>query len=486
MTGRDLKRHAIGGAIFLVAGRFLRAVQSIAALAVLSRYLSPAEFGLISMVLFVSAIAQIFTDFGTRVALVQRKEVTRLEEDSVFWWNIGTGTLLTALIIIFSAQIAGLMGAVQMQGPLLWVAPIFLIGALQGVSLSVLERRLAFGKITLAEVGAAVSGSVAAVIMVLMGFKIEALVAQQVVAAIVNATTILAFARWRPKAEFSYAALKPLLSYGSYVTAAGVVQTMSAQADRPIVGNRLSATDLGYSAISEQIVMSPLRIMVQMVRKVMFPIMSTIQDDDVRMRRGYIGMQHGLMVVMAPIAFGLWAVAEPLVAILLGKGWEMVAVLMGYLTLRSLFTTFNDLNYVVFSAKGWAKFQFKWSIFSAAATVVTLLVTVGSGIEAVVAGRLAVVILLTPLHSFFALRLIQQPAAEVAGVLVRPLVVALLMGLAVAWLQGELAAAGIGALVQLLICMPAGALIYLVGEMLLDRARLLPLVQQVRSRGRKG
>lgn len=486
MSNRNLKRHAIGGSAMAVAGRLTRALQGIAALAILSRYLTPAEFGLMAMVAFVASLAQIFTDFGTRLALVQRQTVTRLEEDSVFWWNLGLGLVLTAVIMLFSGPIAGLMGQASMQGPLIWVAPIFLIGALQGVPLSVLERRMSFGWIAAAEAGSAVAGSVAAVIMVLLGYRIEALVAQTVVASIVCAGVIVIASRWRPGFSFSAAALKPLLSYGGYVTAAGVVQTASAQADRPIVGNRLSAADLGYSTIAEQIVLSPLRITVQMVRKVMFPIMATIQDDNIRMRRGYIAMQHGMMVIMAPICFGLWAVADPIVAIVLGRGWEMVAVLMGYLTLRALFSTFNELNYVIFSAKGWARFQLKWSIFSAVINVVALLLLVDYGIEAVVAGKLAVAILLTPVNAWFALRLIGQPAGEVVNVLIRPLISALAMGLAVSWLQGQLAAGGVGALSQLLICIPVGAVLYLAAEALLDRRRLMDLLRQIRSRGKAG
>lgn len=491
MTNKNLKQHAIKGASLAVAGRLVRALQGIVALAILSRYLTPAEFGLMAMVAFVASLAQIFTDFGTRVALVQRREVTPLEENSVFWWNLGLGAALTGAIMALSPWIAGLMGDGAMQKPLLWVAPIFLIGALQGVPLSILERRMAFGRIALSEAGGAVAGSVAAVIMVLLGFKLEALIAQTVVAAIVTALVVITGARWRPQAQFNMAALKPLLSYGGYVTAAGVVYTLSAQADRPIVGSRLSPSELGYSTITEQIVLSPLRITVQMVRKVMFPVMASIQDDDARLRRGYIGMQYALMVVMAPIAFGLWAIAGPTVDLLLGQGWEMVTVLMGYMTIRSLFSTFNDLNSVVFSAKGWAKFQFKWSVFSGILGVGTLLLTVNYGIEAVVAGKLALAILLTPVNSYFALRLISQPAGEVVKVLIRPLMSAFAMALAVAWVQQQLAlgATGLGSvgpLLQLFICIPLGGVLYLAAEMLIDRGRFVPLVRQILSRGQRG
>lgn len=479
---QNLRAKALKGASFTVAGRLMRAVQGVAVLGILSRYLTATEFGLIAMVAFVTSIAQVFTDFGTRVALVQKQDATRLEEDSVFWWNLGAGSLLTIGVMLASPWIAEMMGSDEVVTPLLWVAPIFVLGALQGVPQSVLERRLAFGQLTMAEVSSAIGSSLVAVIMVFLGFKLEALIAQMMAAPIINLIVILWFARWRPQMQFSYPALRPLLSYGGYVTAAGVVQIVSGQMDRPVVGNRLSATDLGYSRLADQIVFSPLRITVQMVRKVMFPIMATIQNDDVRMRRGYLTMQHSLMVVMAPIAFGLWAVAHPAVRVLLGPGWDMVAVLMGLTTIRTMFNTFNDLNSVIFSAKGWAKFQFKWSIFSGTLSVCTLLVTVNYGIVAVVAGKLVLTALLTPLNSYFALRLIGQRPTEVINVLGRPILSAMIMGMVVAFVQSRLQ---MGAISQLLICIPLGTVLYLALQLVVDRQRLLGLVRQIRTRRRQ-
>jgi O-antigen/teichoic acid export membrane protein len=483
MTSKNLKSHAISGARLAVAGRLIRAVQGIAALSILSRFLTPAEFGLIAVVTFVAGIAQVFTDFGSRVALVQRRDTTLLEEDSVFWWNLGLGAVLTAGVMLFAPQIAVLMGTGDISWPLVWVAPIFLFGALQGVPLSVLERRFSFGWIMLSEVGSALAGSAVAIILAVMGYRLEALVLQQIAGPLVCMLVILVGARWRPRLQFSYAALKPLLSYGGYVTAAGVVQLLSSQADRPVVTHRLSSTDLGYSTIAEQIVLSPFRIIVQMVRKVMFPIMSTIQDDDARLRRGYLALQHGLMTLMAPVAFGLWAVATPLVSLLLGKGWEMVAVLIGLVSIRLLFLTVNDLNNVIFSAKGWARFQFKWSLFAAVMNIGTLLLMVSYGIVAVTVGRLALSILLVPVQSWFVQRLIGLHPLQLVGALVPPILSGFLMGLGVWQLEERLS---FGPVAQLAICIPVGCLLYILAEMLLDRKRFLPLLRQLAHRRQKG
>jgi hypothetical protein len=39
---------------------------------------------------------------------------------------------------------------------------------------------------------------------------------------------------------------------------------------------------------------------------------------------------------------------------------------------------------------------------------------------------------------------------------------------------------------QLVICIPLGGVIYLAAEMLFDRARIVPLGRQILSRGRRG
>jgi O-antigen/teichoic acid export membrane protein len=480
---KSLKSSVLSGASLTVTGRLIRALQGIVVLGILSRYVSPEEFGIMSMTAFIGGFAQIFVDFGTRVALVQRQEITNLDENSVFWWSACLGFIISLITVLATPLLANWMGSEELEVPLYWLSTIFVIGGLQSVSLSVLERKLAFGWIAASEVISALSASLVAVLMVILGYRIEALIGQMVTGPFVAAVLVFIGAKWRPKFEFSRDAIKSFLSYGGYVTAAQIVQISATRADRPIVGTRLSSVDLGYSSIAEQVVLSPLRITVQMVRKVMFPVMATIQNDNIRIRRGYLYMQHGLMVVMAPIAFGLWAISSPLVEILLGEGWSMVAVLMGWLAIRTLFTTFSDLNSLVFSAKGHARFQFQWSIFSALVTISALLISVQYGIEAVVISRLVSTVVLTPINAIFALRLIDQPLKEVCLILLRPLISALTMGAIISWIVAQFAATT-NNLTQLAICIPFGVLIYVACEIIVDRKRFFDIMLQIKSRGR--
>lgn len=479
----SLKATAVRGASWTVGARLGRAVMSVVALGILSRFMGPAEFGAAALITFITALAQMLADFGTRIALVQRQKITRIEEDSVYWSNIALGTLVMALLLIFAGPVAALLGDTALAGPLRWVAPIFLVVAMQGLPTTMLERRFAFSGIAAIEVLSSLAGALVAVGLAVAGWRLEALVAQQIVGAVVSTALSILLSGWWPKAQFSMAALRPLLSYGRYVTASGMVQFFANQIDRPIIGNQLSATDLGYVSIVAQIVVAPMRIVVTMVRRVMFPIMASIQDDLVRMRRGLLEVQYGLVVVMAPVCFGLWALAWPIVRLLLGPGWEPAAELMGYATLTALFMVYTDVNSIVFSARGQAKFQFLWSILSLVANVTILLLTVSYGIVAMAAARLALTMVLLPVNNWFADRLVQMPMMDRLLVSLPPLVSAACMaGIVWAmdlWLAGE----GASHYLRLAIGVPLGILAYILLEMVVDRRRFLPFGRMLWAMG---
>lgn len=478
----QLKSHVVRGTRFAVAGRLLRALVGIATLSILSRHLTPQEFGIMALVAFVAAFAQILADFGTRVAIVQRRDVTKLQEDSVFWTNTAIGAAIMVLILVFAEQISWLLGSDSMAGPLRWVSPIFLMGGLQGVPLSVLERSFAFGRLAVAETLGAFSGAATAVVLVLAGWDVGALVAQQLVITFLTGGLYIVFSRWRPGLRYSRAALKPLVDYGSYVTMTNIVQFFGTQSDRPIIGRRLSPADLGYISMAEQIVLSPLRIVAQMVRKVMFPVMSSIQNDDMRLRRGFLGVQHAQLFVLAPLTAGLWAIAVPAVELLLGPKWQMVAVLMGFITVRATVNTLNSFSAALLAAKGRARFQFAWSLCSLVLTVITLLAAAPYGVVVLAAARMVQTLAVTPVFLHFTLRSIGQGYSEFFAVIVRPILSSVVMAIGVTLLLKVLPFDAVG---QLIVAVPFGAAVYGVMELSIDRERVLPLLRQTLSRGRK-
>ena len=62
---------------------------------ILTRLLSPQDFGLLGMVLVFTNFASVFADMGFGVALVQKLDVTQHHKNAVFWISIVIGAVTT-------------------------------------------------------------------------------------------------------------------------------------------------------------------------------------------------------------------------------------------------------------------------------------------------------------------------------------------------------------------------------------------------------
>lgn len=227
-----------------------------------------------------------------------------------------------------------------------------------------------------------------------------------------------------------------------------------------------------------------MRVIGAMTRKVMFPIMAGIQDDAQRVQRGVSEMQYGLAVVMAPACLGLWAICDVIVALLLEPEWAPVAVVMAYGALQAFMALFSDVNMVLLSSQGRARFQFYWALFAMLIRVVVLLIIAPYGLEAVVAGQLALTIFLNMVNTTISHRLVGQPLLPRLRVVVRPVLSASFMAMALVACNQTFAGFGSGWFAEAVWCaclVALGAVLYAASQLLIDRARFMELVMRVIS-----
>ena len=88
-TGSGLRRAAVrgAGATILASGTSL--LVQIGATVILARLLTPADFGIVTMVTTFSLLFCSFGLNGFKEAILQREEVTSLLASNMFWANVG-------------------------------------------------------------------------------------------------------------------------------------------------------------------------------------------------------------------------------------------------------------------------------------------------------------------------------------------------------------------------------------------------------------
>ena len=100
-----LFRTAIDGAAWTTVSTVVRSVVSLLQVSILTRFLDKADFGIVAIAVLFTGFTSLFLDLGISIGILHKQNISRKEYSSLFWLNIFTGILLTA-ILIFIAPLA--------------------------------------------------------------------------------------------------------------------------------------------------------------------------------------------------------------------------------------------------------------------------------------------------------------------------------------------------------------------------------------------
>lgn len=318
----SLTQKVTKGVSWLALAQLAQRATTLVVTAVLARKLAPADFGLIALTLLVVNLLAYFQDMGLSAALVQRDELENDHLSTTFWLNVGAGLILGLAGIGLSPLVAAIFREPRLATVLMVVMISMPINGLGWTSHALLQRRLAFGYIALTEwIATAVSG-VVAIVLAVSGAGVWALVWQNISSALVLSFSRLALGQWRPRFEVRIQRVRELFRFSSGAFGYFVVNHGMRNVDNAIIGAVLGATALGYYSLAYNLVLMPGMTICGLIGRVMFPALSSVQNDLVRFRRAYLRMARMVASITFPLIIGLGATAPLFIRTVYGERWS--------------------------------------------------------------------------------------------------------------------------------------------------------------------
>ncbi len=462
------------------AGRVLLQTLQIFALA---RLLSQHDFGLMAMVLSVTAFVQLFADLGVSSVIIHSRQISDDALSSLYWLNVAVGAVMTVLIALLSPSLAAFLGDPRAALPLALAGCSFLFLAL-GQQIKVLaEKRLEFRTIAIVELSSAALSTLVAIVAAWHGAGVYSLVAALLIVSGGNSLLYWIFARtdWRLRLHFRWADARPYLSSGMYLLGTSLANTASVQIDILIVGRLLGSTMLGIYSVPRELCLKVMMATNPIITRVGTPLLAEVQHDKARIRRVYLTTLAMTSAINFPIYAFIAAFRHDVALLALGPRWTGAADLLGMFALWGMFRSIGNPIGSLLYGTGRSKL----------ALVQALSVTVTLAIAVVIAagwGTMGVAIGMTLFYLCFAL-------AVWAGV-VRPLTDAGFVEYNRQWLM-PLVASAAAAAVATAVAMPvsdsfvriivggiAGGLVYLSVSWIINRTWLRSMLALVgRRRG---
>ena len=401
--------HGVSWSFLDRAGQF--GIQFVISV-ILARLLEPAQFGLIAMLSIFMAVAQSLIDSGFGSALVQKQDATRVDESSIFYFNIAVGFVAAGLLCLAAPWIAAFY-KMPLLVPLTRVLSLTLIvNAFGLVQTALLCKSVDFKKqMKVGVIAVAASGAVG-VLLAYLGFGVWSLVIQSLCSNIFRTILLWLVYSWRPMWAFSLASLRGMFSYGSKLLFSGLLDTIYSNIYVLVIGKVYSPADLGLYSRAMGIQQVPVDNIAVSVARVTFPVFASVQDDKARLKRGVKEALKTVTLVTFPLMIGMAVCAKPLIRVLLTDKWLPAVPYLQLLCVVGMVYPLHAINLNVLRAQGRSDLFFRLNVITKAIGVVALFVTFRWGIIVMIYGQIAASIIGYYVNTYYTVKLLKYPITE--------------------------------------------------------------------------
>ena len=362
--------HRTGRALsFRLVGSALDVGLSVVLGIVLARILPPEEFGLFGVAVSIVAMAEMLGSCGMLRALVQRKHLLPEHESAAVIFQFGAALLLSALLFAFAPVLSawfimpGLAIILRLQPVILLIHAVALLPEAR------LTRRLAFDHLTIIQASTRALGGGVAIFAAMQGMGAIALVIGSIITSAVRTVLFWICAPGSVPLRLEWCYFGPLFRFGSAVSITNITNLLAQRLDVLIIARLVGSAGVGLYQRALQMALLPLAQMTGPVNKVLFPAMSSVQDQPGRFRRGYLATVRFSALVVFPVLTFLWATADIVVPFVYGPMWEDAVPILQIVCIAGIFRVLTNSQALVAQAQGRARAeavrQFVWLLLVA-------------------------------------------------------------------------------------------------------------------------
>ena len=342
---------------------------------ILARMLAPDQFGLIAIMNVFINLSQVIVEGGFTTALIQRKDVTEQDYSTVFYINIALAAVCFAALEIGAPWIS-IFYKEDVTLPLRIYAVCVFFGAFNALQLARLQKRMQFRKIMICSLIATVLSGVVGIVGAYCNLGLWALILYHLMNSVTVCFTVAFAERWLPKLEFSLNRAKVLFSYGWKMFISAVLCSLYADIRSLVIGKKFSSDDLAYYDRGQKFPQIISHTLDSSIQSVMFPTMASVQDDKNKLAKMLRSAETMGAYVVIPVMFGLAAVSEAFIDLLLTDKWLPCVPYMQWLCIANAAVPITSSNLIAIKSTGRSDIYMRLEMIRRVVMLVILIISV--------------------------------------------------------------------------------------------------------------
>jgi len=398
------RRTARGGAVTLLT-QFFKFVFSIAGTIVLSRLLTPEDYGLVGMVAVVTGLVLMFKDLGLSSATIQKDEINAAQISTLFWVNMCLSTAVMLLTVAISPFVSWFYGEPRLRLITIALSIGFLFGGLTVQHEALLRRNMRFSVLAIAETLSLILGLLIGVSLAWKGTAYWALVCSQLGQGLTYAILIWLFCKWRPGLPVRNSGVRRMLAFGRNLTGFSILNYFARNLDNMLVGRFWGSGQLGLYARAYQLLILPIDQINAPLTAVAVPALSRLCDAPERYRAAYLRLLDKVAMLTMPLMAFMIVTSDWVVLLLLGPKWLGVSRIFSLLGISGIVQPICNTSGWLFISQDRTQHLFQWGLIGATIVIISILVGLPWGAVGVAASySLTFTFVITPLLFWFVCR----------------------------------------------------------------------------------
>jgi O-antigen/teichoic acid export membrane protein len=384
----SLKKQALSGVFWTSLQLLGTQGLSLGVSLILARLLLPAEFGLIAMLGIFIGIGSTLIGGGLTQSLIRSENLDEEDYATVFYFNLVGSVVIYVITFLAAPYIAAFYKQELLTNVVRLYTITFIINAFSAIQITRLTKNLDFKTQTKVAVPSLIIGSTVGIVMAYKGFGVWSLVWSGIVQAIASTIQLWIWAKWFPQWVFNIQKFKYHFNYGVKLMFSGVLDALFTNAYIIIIGKFFAPAQVGFYSRADTLSILPVGIVNAVITKVTFPLFSSIQNDDERLKMVYKKIMQMVIFLVAPLLVLMAALAEPLFRFLFTEKWMPAVPYFQILCFTGIMYPIHGYNLQILIVKGRSDLFLKLEILKKVMIALVIVISFQYGVYGLLYGGL--------------------------------------------------------------------------------------------------
>jgi lipopolysaccharide exporter len=317
------KRNLIRGAFWTVGTRW--AIKGIGFLntVIMARLLLPADYGLVAMAMLVVGLIQAMMDFDAATALLRKGNITRDEVDSAWTLKMLESLAVGLVLLVISPFAAHYFSEPRVQTILWTMAVCVALAGSANVGMTLAQKEFRFAIEFRLQV---ISKALSVVATIVSGYLLRDYRALVIgIGTGYLSSLVLSYLLHPYRPRWNTSKIGEIWAVTKWLMLGGIGSYLLRKSDELAAARIGSVGDYGLYNVGSDLGRLPIGELGPAMLRAFLPVLSTIQDDIERTRAAVLKTLAAVNGITFPMAFGVAAIAVPLTGLILGEKWTGAA-----------------------------------------------------------------------------------------------------------------------------------------------------------------